>query len=286
MSEKNAEESTSKSKTKRIILCGLAAVLIVAVICSWWFLYQSPYNDAVAEYETAVEKVQAKNDNLDAAITDINAVVKGGEKPLDEKTMESAKQAIDTAKKTKREIGDRPTKISEIRSRTQELSKPLDYQSVTDDLKSRQKELENSILQMKQVTNPNEEFVVTRLKTVPTVTGIKAATEDNDPNGKLHKSGGYTSAVFFCSSNVDQSVLFYDDILENGTDCGGSVEVYETTEAAEKRNDYLGAFDGGILSSGSHTVIGTVVVRTSNELNATKQKTLTDDVISALTQLQ
>lgn len=286
MSEKNAEESTSKSKTKRIILCGLAAVLIVAVICSWWFLYQSPYNDAVAEYETAVEKVQAKNDNLDAAITDINAVVKGDEKPLDEKTMESAKQAIDTAKKTKREIGDRPTKISEIRSRTQELSKPLDYQSVTDDLKSRQKELENSILQMKQVTNPNEEFVVTRLKTVPTVTGIKAATEDNDPNGKLHKSGGYTSAVFFCSSNVDQSVLFYDDILENGTDCGGSVEVYETAEAAEKRNDYLGAFDGGILSSGSHTVIGTVVVRTSNELNATKQKTLTDDVISALTQLQ
>lgn len=286
MSEKNAEESTSKSKTKRIILCGLAAVLIVAVICSWWFLYQSPYNDAVAEYETAVEKVQAKNDNLDAAITDINAVVKGGEKPLDEKTMESAKQAIDTAKKTKREIGDRPTKISEIRSRTQELSKPLDYQSVTDDLKSRQKELENSILQMKQVTNPTEEFVVTRLKTVPTVTGIKAATEDNDPNGKLHKSGGYTSAVFFCSSNVDQSVLFYDDILENGTDCGGSVEVYETAEAAEKRNDYLGAFDGGILSSGSHTVIGTVVVRTSNELNATKQKTLTDDVISALTQLQ
>lgn len=286
MSEKNAEESTSKSKTKRIILCGLAAVLIVAVICSWWFLYQSPYNDAVAEYETAVEKVQAKNDNLDAAITDINAVVKGGEKPLDEKTMESAKQAIDTAKKTKREIGDRPTKISEIRSRTQELSKPLDYQSVTDDLKSRQKELENSILQMKQVTNPNEEFVVTRLKTVPTVTGIKATTEDNDPNGKLHKSGGYTSAVFFCSSNVDQSVLFYDDILENGTDCGGSVEVYETAEAAEKRNDYLGAFDGGILSSGSHTVIGTVVVRTSNELNATKQKTLTDDVISALTQLQ
>ena len=286
MSEKSAEESTSKSKTKRIILCGLAAVLIVAVICSWWFLYQSPYNDAVAEYETAVEKVQAKNDNLDAAITDINAVVKGGEKPLDEKTMESAKQAIDTAKKTKHEIGDRPTKISEIRSRTQELSKPLDYQSVTDDLKSRQKELENSILQMKQVTNPNEEFVVTRLKTVPTVTGIKAATEDNDPNGKLHKSGGYTSAVFFCSSNVDQSVLFYDDILENGTDCGGSVEVYETAEAAEKRNDYLGAFDGGILSSGSHTVIGTVVVRTSNELNATKQKTLTDDVISALTQLQ
>ncbi|KFI41209.1 ebhA protein [Bifidobacterium angulatum] len=267
-------------------MCGLAAVLIVAVICSWWFLYQSPYNDAVAEYETAVEKVQAKNDNLDAAITDINAVVKGGEKPLDEKTMESAKQAIDTAKKTKHEIGDRPTKISEIRSRTQELSKPLDYQSVTDDLKSRQKELENSILQMKQVTNPNEEFVVTRLKTVPTVTGIKAATEDNDPNGKLHKSGGYTSAVFFCSSNVDQSVLFYDDILENGTDCGGSVEVYETAEAAEKRNDYLGAFDGGILSSGSHTVIGTVVVRTSNELNATKQKTLTDDVISALTQLQ
>ena len=37
-------------------------------------------------------------------------------------------------------------------------------------------------------------------------------------------------------------------------------------------NDYLAAFDGGIFASGSHTVVGTVLVRTSNELTASQQK--------------
>ena len=72
-------------------------------------------------------------------------------------------------------------------------------------------------------------------------------------------------------------------MIDKGTDAGGSIEVYKTKSEATERNEYLAAFDGGILSSGSHTVIGTLVVRTSNELTASQQKSLEADIIAALT---
>lgn len=48
---------------------------------------------------------------------------------------------------------------------------------------------------------------------------------------------------------------------------------------------HLGAFDGGAFSSGSHTVVGTVVVRTSDELTASEQQEMTDNIIASLTSL-
>ena len=42
----------------------------------------------------------------------------------------------------------------------------------------------------------------------------------------------------------------------------------------KSRESYLAGFDGSILSSGSHKVVGTVLIRTSDDLNATKQKNL------------
>lgn len=52
---------------------------------------------------------------------------------------------------------------------------------------------------------------------------------------------------------------------------------------AEKRNDYLASFDGGILSSGSHSVLGTCVIRTSTYLKASQQQALEQALIDALT---
>ena len=57
-------------------------------------------------------------------------------------------------------------------------------------------------------------------------------------------------------------------------------------EDAEKRRDYLATYDGKIYANGTHTVIGTVLVRTSNKLTATQQKELEQKVIDALTRLE
>ena len=114
---------------------------------------------------------------------------------------------------------------------------------------------------------------------------IAAATEDNDPNGQLHKAGGYTSAVYFSHENVDQGSVYGSSLIDKGTDAGGQIEVYATPEDAAKRDTYLAAFDGSVLSSGSHTVIGTCVIRTSNELKASQQSELEANIISELTRI-
>ena len=54
----------------------------------------------------------------------------------------------------------------------------------------------------------------------------------------------------------------------------------------KKRRDYLATYDGTIYANGTHTVIGTVLVRTSNKLMATQQKELEQKVIDALTRLE
>ena len=43
---------------------------------------------------------------------------------------------------------------------------------------------------------------------------------------------------------------------------------------AEKRRDYLATYDGTIYANGTHTVIGTVLVRTSNKLTDRKSTRL------------
>lgn len=123
------------------------------------------------------------------------------------------------------------------------------------------------------------------MKKVENIVDISAVTEDNDPNGNLNKAGGYTAQIYFSSDLVNQSEVYGTSLIEKGTDAGGSIEVYANVEDATTRNEYLASFDGGIFASGSHTVVGTVLVRTSDELTASQQQTLEANIIAALTEI-
>jgi hypothetical protein len=131
--------------------------------------------------------------------------------------------------------------------------------------------------------NPPAEFIIQRLSRIPEIGEIQAATEDNDPNRGLNKAGSYTAQVYFESNVIDQSEFDEQDVVGKGTDCGGSIEVFSTIVDAERENSYLGNFDGTIFASGSHRVLGTIVVRTSNNLTATQQKSLEGQIIQVLT---
>ena len=74
-----------------------------------------------------------------------------------------------------------------------------------------------------------------------------------------------------------------NDIIEAGTDGGGSVEVYKTAEEATKGEEYLAGFDG--TASGSHKVVGTCMVRTSDSPTTTQQSELEEAIIEALTRI-
>ena len=165
-----------------------------------------------------------------------------------------------------------------------------------------------------KLNNPSEEFVINCLENVDQITDIEAATEDHDPNKKLNKQGGYTAAVYFriedielkreeetiewageeetfvsyyLEANGDSYDLYLDEDedpdspVDVGTDGGGQVEVYATVSDAEARDEYLGALDGSMFSNGSHFVLGTMVIRTSEYLTASQQHDLEDAIVEA-----
>lgn len=277
-----------KKGTKIAIACASLVVVICAAVCCWYFLYEKPHAEALARFNAAVEMVEAKNSELTSAFEEVQSVIDQNKSPLNPTALSDAQTAVTTARTELKVIPETPSKTDDILSTAEELEKPLDYSQQISDLANKKKLLEDSIKQMEQVTQPTEAFVVERLQNVPTITGMAAVTEDHDPNGNLNKSGGYTACVYFSDSQVDRSRIYNDsgDIIEIGTDGGGCIEVYKTTEDAEKRRAYLATFDGTILANGSHSVIGTVLIRTSNLLTATQQNNLEKQVMESLTQLR
>lgn len=275
--------------SKKKISIIVAVVVVLAIIggaCWWWFGYEVPHREALASYENAVSMVNSKNKKLDGSLAKLEKLIDSKDETLNPQTKKDAAEVAKSAKKERRAVGEQPKKTDELNRKASELSKPLDYTATIAKLNKATTDVENGIKQLKQVTNPSQDFVMTRLKEVPGIVNMEPVTEDNDPNGNLNKAGGYTSDVYFESQNVNQSDVYGNDLIEKGVDAGGAIETYKTNKDAAERDSYLGVFDGGVISSGSHKVIGTVLVRTSDKLTATQQNELTQAIIDALTRLE
>ena len=275
-------------KKKKTLLGLIAAIAIIVIgICVWYFQVKKPHNLAETKFNAAVKEVEAKNTELTSAMNDAQKILDKKEAVYDNTTKEAFITALSDAKAAQRKIPDLPKKTADINAETKKLSEPLDYYSVINAISEKQTAYQNSVLQMKQITNPNEDFVIQRLKGIPNISGYQAVTEDHDPNGNLNKQGGYTSTVYFSTPLIDQSSVYGNDIVDKGTECGGAIEVYASEEDAEKRDSYLASFDGaGMLNSGSHKVLGTIVIRTSTKLTATQQNEFTNNITNKLLELQ
>lgn len=275
-------------KKKKTLPGLIAAIAIIVIgICVWYFQVKKPHDLAEAKFNAAVKEVEAKNTELTSAMNDAQKIFDKKEAVYDNTTKEAFITALSDAKAAQRKIPDLPKKTADINAETKKLSEPLDYSSVINAISEKQTAYQNSVLQMKQITNPNEDFVIQRLKGIPNISGYQAVTEDHDPNGNLNKQGGYTSTVYFSTPLIDQSSVYGNDIVDKGTECGGAIEVYASEEDAEKRDSYLASFDGaGMLNSGSHKVLGTIVIRTSTKLTATQQNEFTNNVTNKLLELQ
>lgn len=275
-------------KKKKTLLGLIAAIAIIVIgICVWYFQVKKPHDLAETKFNAAVKEVEAKNTELTSAMNDAQKILDKKEAVYDNTTKEAFITALSDAKAAQRKIPDLPKKTADINAETKKLSEPLDYSSVINAISEKQTAYQNSVLQMKQITNPNEDFVIQRLKGIPNISGYQAVTEDHDPNGNLNKQGGYTSTVYFSTPLIDQSSVYGNDIVDKGTECGGAIEVYASEEDAEKRDSYLASFDGaGMLNSGSHKVLGTIVIRTSTQLTATQQNEFTNNIANKLLELQ
>jgi hypothetical protein len=295
--------TSAKPRVKKLSLIG-GAILLAALASAgvWYFQVEVPhdeavvaFNEAAEEYSAAVEGLTARNGELDAAISSLQSIIDSDAQPLDPDLLVSAGATIGEAQGSRDkapEAPDVPGSTEDIKEATKEFPARIadieglgDYGTLIVQVSESRAALEASIKQMQQVTNPGEVFVINRIKDLPTVRGVQAVTENHDPNGNLNKQGGYTATVYLASTLVDQTSVFGRDIVDKGTEAGGAVEVYKTVDDAQARDTYLAAFDGGILSSGSHGVVGTVVIRTSDKLTASQQTKLEAAIRKALTRL-
>lgn len=237
-------------------------------------------------FNNEVERVQASYDALTAEIATAEELVVTEERPLDETLKPVLEDTISDAKTVEFKSPSLPSGIDNINAATEEL-KNTSFDDKTQALKDAETALSNSIEQRKLVTAPSEAFVIERLRGIDGIGEIAALTEETDNNGLLGKAGTYYAKIDFASPWIKDPYSIYSgrSVAENSTSGGGSVEVFETEELAQKRNDYLAVFDGGWLSSGSRKILGTLVVRTSNELTASQQKQLEANIIAALTRL-
>lgn len=237
------------------------------------------------EYKVETERIQKEEEMLAEKLDECQALIDSGEKPYEKEKLTTFIEAVATAPEKVIEIPKRPFKTEDIKILVNDTLKKTSYLSTIEKLNTLKEELERSIKIMKQITNPSEEFVIKCVMQADTVVDYEAATEDHDPNGNLHKPGGYTSAVYFKTSTSRINPLISSSIVSQGTEAGGQIEVYETAADAYKRDEYLAGFDGSILVSGSHRVLGTMVIRTSQWLTATQQKELEEQLVTIFTTL-
>ncbi|MBQ6661307.1 MAG: hypothetical protein IJM57_07795 [Lachnospiraceae bacterium] len=186
-------------------------------------------------------------------------------------------------------LRDLPQK-AEVKERISELDEDMQrglffFKYAFDRQLKENEELATHCVMVQQILNPSEEWVINRLKNIEEITGFQAVTPNNDLNQLLGKTGGYTCCVYFSDANIEQSTVRGSDIVTKGTDCGGAIEVYENREYALNRCEYLSQFDGTLLYSGSYTVIGTIVIRTSYKLNSQGQVKLTNSIAEAFTHI-
>lgn len=269
---------------KKIIILSMCLILGISGL-GYYFLSYVPYRSAVTKFEDIVKDLQEKNKEVENQIAEAEKVIDSGEEPLDSKKLEELKKAIEDSQNSLRKVPEMEKSTAKIEEQIEELSKPVDYSETIKNLSDKQTLYQNSILQLKQITNPSNTFVEERLKEIYSITGVQSVTENNDPNNKLNKQGGYTASVYFVDNQVTHSVEG-SDIVQKGNDAGGNVEVYKTKEEAEKRNTYISAFDGTALNPGSHYVYGTVLIRTSHYLTGTQQKELTEKIYNKLIELK
>lgn len=265
----------------------LAIMVIITIIAASFTGCSEEKKAAIANYESECARINSEYEVLQQTISDSQALINAGEKPYDKNTIYALETEIANAKASVVEIPERTGNAEEINSLVNNKIKKITYVKVNEQLTDAKTNLENSIKIMKQVTNPPESFIIERIKDIDGITGYAGVTEDNDPNGNLNKPGGYTSTVYFAYDKVEDPYNILDGtIIDNGTDGGGSIEVYETEEDAVKREEYLALFDGSVTASGSHKVVGTILVRTSNELTASQQKRFESEIVANLTELR
>lgn len=274
------------------------------------------YNKNAQSYNEAVSQMLDENDKLSAAIAAAQQIAESGEIPFDSETLTSLIEKLEDATQVltdehkKLPTYDLVTMPSDMQSEEYEafcetmtvqieeiaarqipdIPEIPDYSNLIGELETASNIYLSSVQSMKQLTAPEEDFVIDRLKRIDHIVGLAAVTKDHDPNKLLGTEGGYVSCLYFSDSRVDKTELNIpagkNNVIDIGTVGGGSIEIFSSVEDAVSRNEYLSSFDETTLNPGAHTVVGTLVIRVSSKLTVEQQEEMTNLIISVLTSIE
>lgn len=249
----------------------------------------SPEKDAAkAAFDEQAAAVQAAMDELSSLADQAYELAASEDKALDEDLRTQLQVTAADCKTTVEgtEIPKMKSSVEDINAQTNDL-KAIDFSADKKELEDAMKAFEDSQKKYKLVDNPTRDYILSRVGKVKGIDEITFLTEKNDPTKKIGKSSQYYAKIVFHSVKVDH--YGYDNKLETlaeiGNPAGGCVEAFKTVEDAEKRDAELKNLEGTIASPGSHKVIGTLVVRTSDELTASQQRKLEAALVKELTRL-
>jgi serine/threonine protein kinase, bacterial len=103
---------------------------------------------------------------------------------------------------------------------------------------------------------------------IPEVTKTIALTEDNDVNNLIGRPNGYAAATVL----VDSRAQCPSD--GPGVDCGATIEQWPSTEAAQKRADYIQAIGKSLPTMSEWTTVkGNLLLRVTGKLKPSAAET-------------
>ena len=103
-----------KKKTKLIIVAVVVVIAVIAGSFGAYLGYFKPHKEAVDAYNVVVGDMQEKNDQLDGEIKKLQELVDNEDKPLDETTIDAAKEALKNAGASEIVIGEMPKSTKDI----------------------------------------------------------------------------------------------------------------------------------------------------------------------------
>lgn len=237
--------------------------------------------EAMEVYNAAYSELSKNNTSLKEAINTGVATVNASLPVMDSTLYDALAEAISAAENALVPLRERGATPEETLVVAKAMAK-ADYSGMNQNILDACAQIESSKQLYTLVDAPSDERVIACLEQVDGVLQCVAVTEKTDKNNNLNKAGSYIGRIIFAYETVTRSAISDSALLNKGTDAGGSIEVFRNQDDAGKRDSYLAVFDGTILDSGSHAVVGTLVVRTSSKLTASQQQELQTAITQAL----
>lgn len=263
--ENNNCENGKRKKFSIFMVIGIALIITAAVII---FLYinsdavratkkynktVSKYNDTLDKYNESISKSSVENLKDCAAPADKLDMVS--------ERREDIKNSIENG-----------NSVTSIKKDTKIINNWIDN-------------LNNAILVSEQLYKPECEWVQKKIESVEQVNDSGVVATQEDIVKYMGQDSGCIGIVYFGLDSIDANTVNGDNIISKGTDAGGSVEIFDSLEAARNRCEYLGQFDNTYLYSGSYALVGTMVIRISYKLDSERQLEITSKLCEQISRI-